>query len=286
MRNLLLIVVAAFGLTSAAVAAEDQGPTLPNPFFAFDNAGGTLDMLKDLGYAGQSGRIKLGADKHAQELEARGMKLFAIYGVFELTATELKVPADVPQIFSSLKGRDTIVWLGINGKAFKPSDPAGDAIAVPALQKLADLAAESNIRIALYPHIWFWNERVEDCVRLAKAVNRPNFGASFNLCHALAVGDEARVMELIDLAAPHLFLVSINGADAGGKLVKSEHSWVELVKPLGEGTYDVVPVLKKLRAIGYKGPIGFQGYQTKGDRLDVLTRTMNAWRQYSAAAAR
>jgi sugar phosphate isomerase/epimerase len=286
MRHLLILIVAALGLTAPATFAAEPAAGLPNPFFAFDNAGGTFDMLKDLGYAGQSGRIKLGADEHARELEARGMKLVAIYGVFELTKDELKVPADFPQILASLKGRDTIVWLGINGKAFKPSDTAGDAIAVPALRKMADLAAESGIRIALYPHIWFWNERTEDGVRLAKAVDRPNFGASFNLCHALALGDEGRVMELIDLAAPHLFLVSINGADAGGKLVKGEHGWVELVKPLGEGTYDVVPVLKKLRAVGYKGPIGFQGYQTKGDRLDVLTRTMNGWRKYSVAAAR
>ena len=40
--------------------------------------------------------------------------------------------------------------------------------------------------------------------------------------------------------------------------------------------------LKKLRTLGYVGPVGFQGYNIKGEPRDILARSMAAWRKFTA----
>ncbi len=70
---------------------------------------------------------------------------------------------------------------------------------------------------------------------------------------------------------PHLFVVSINGADTDGK------DWKTLIQTLDHGTFDMKGFLETLRDAGYTGPIGFQGYGIGGDANDNLKRTMAAW---------
>ena len=81
-------------------------------------------------------------------------------------------------------------------------------------------------------------------------------------------------------AAPHLFLVTINGADSGA----ARTSWDRLIRPLDEGSFDLIPLLKKLRALNYSGPIGLQGYGVKLPPKDNLARSMVAWQKLSLAA--
>jgi hypothetical protein len=79
---------------------------------------------------------------------------------------------------------------------------------------------------------------------------------------------------LIEEAAPHLFCVSINGADSGGG---------NAIQTLDKGSYDVRIVLQKLHAVGYKGPIGLQCYNIKGDPKTLLTGSMSAWKKLNAS---
>ena len=73
--------------------------------------------------------------------------------------------------------------------------------------------ATNGVRVALYPHTGFWVERVDDGTRLARAVDRPNLGTTFNLCHWLKV-DGQDLEKRLEEAGKHLFVVTINGADA------------------------------------------------------------------------
>ena len=50
--------------------------------------------------------------------------------------------------------------------------------------------------------------------------------------------------------------MSINGADRDA----AGTGWDRLIQPLGSGTYDMLPLLRKLAKLGYAGPIGLQGY--------------------------
>ena len=166
-----------------------------------------------------------------------------------------------------------MLWLFVLSKKHKPSDSAGDRRAVEILGEIAEMAAEANVRVALYPHTGFWVERVEDAVRVVKQVNRKNVGVTFNLCHWLMVDDEKNAESLIKSAMPHLFVVTINGADSGGK------NWKTLIQTLDRGTFNMRGFLKTLRDSGYTGPIGFQGYGIGGDAHDNLKRTMDTWRE-------
>lgn len=256
-----------------------------NPFFVFDNGirgenlttiDAQLDLVKEVGFDGLSwrtdepARVKQVFDGAKQ----RGLKLFVIYANLELKDGKCVYDKRVNEIIALCKGTDTMIWPNMTSKQFKNSDPAGDDIAVAGLRELADLCEANGLRIAIYPHVNMWVHRVEDAVRVAKKVNRKNVGVTFNLCHALLDKAEERVPKLIEEAAPHLFCVSINGADSGGG---------NAIQTLDKGSYDVRIVLQKLHAVGYKGPIGLQCYNIKGDPKTLLTGSMSAWKKLNAS---
>jgi sugar phosphate isomerase/epimerase len=264
-------------MMGAALAA--LGARAENPFFAMDT--GLRDdpsrtpaqqarLLREVGFAG----VGWSAAKIPEMLaacDAEGLKMFNVYIGVEAGPTNRTAPAHVMQAIQQLKGRDTALWLYVQNKGCKPSDPAGDADAVALLRDVADRAAAAGLKVSLYPHTFFWMERVQDAVRLAQKADRPNVGVTFNLCHCLKVGDEARIGELLELAKPHLTFVTLNGADREG-------DWSRLIQPLGQGAFDVGSVLRRLDELGYAGPVGLQHYGIKGDARERLGQSMAAWR--------
>jgi sugar phosphate isomerase/epimerase len=121
-----------------------------------------------------------------------------------------------------------------------------------------------------------WVHRVDDALRLVKKVDRKNVGLCFNLCHALSDGAEDRIPAIIEEIAPYLFVTTINGADSH----PARHG-SGAIQPLGKGSYDVRIVLRKLKAVGFQGPIGLQCFGMKGDPKTVLTGSIGAWRKLS-----
>ncbi len=262
-------------------------PAGPNPFFALDNAATDdkhktakeqVAMLKELGYDGISSRGGKGLAEMADELDKNGLRLFTVYLGVNIDSDQPAYGQELIDAIEVLKGRNAMLWLFVQSKKLRPSDPAGDEQAEQVIRKVADMAAESKVRIAIYPHYGFWVERVEDALRVAKRVNRKNVGVTFNLCHWLRVDQEKNMKSLMESAIPHLFVVSINGADSGGK------DWKTLIQTLDRGTFDVRNFLKTLADSGFTGPIGFQGYAIGGDAHDNLERTMNAWLELNKPA--
>jgi len=255
-------------------------PAGPLPFFAFDNAATDdkhktpkeqVALLKELGYDGISSRGGEVLAEMADEVDKSGLRLFPVYLGINIDPDQPAYGGELTDAIEILKGRNAMLWLFLRSKKYKPSDPDGDPHAVKIISEIAETAAKSKVRIALYPHTGFWLERVEDAIRIAEKVNRRDVGVTFNLCHWLRVDDEKNMESLIKTAMPHLFVVSINGADSGGK------DWKTLIQTLDRGTFDMRRFLKTLYDCGYTGPIGFQGYGIGGDARDNLTRTMNAW---------
>ena len=252
-----------------------------NPFFAMDNTLYNLQALetvKRLGYAGVSWRTgdTQTVATAVAGIQRQGLKLFAVYASpCTLTKTGLVWDAHPEETLKILEGTGAALWLPISSQDFPVRSPAGDAVAVPALQRLADQAARHGLSVAIYPHQGCWAERVQDAVRLAQKVDRKNLGVTFNLCHCLMAGDEAQIPELLTAAAPYLRLVTINGADRDA----ANTSWERLIRPLDNGTYEVGLVLKQLAARGYTGPIGLQGFGVRLPAGENLTRSMAAWRK-------
>jgi sugar phosphate isomerase/epimerase len=157
----------------------------------------------------------------------------------------------------------------------KPSDPSGDPRAVAIVRDMADQARLGGAQLVLYPHSGQWLETIEDAVRLARKVGRPNVGVMFNLCHFLRVSPDRDYRSRLQLALPLLWAVSINGADERD----DKPGWDRYIQPLGSGSFDMAAFLGTLRELGYRGPIGLQCYGIPGDAREHLARSMAAWRR-------
>ena len=257
-------------------------PAGPNPFFAMDTATKDdkhktakeqVEMVRELGYEGIGGRADKELGEMLEELDKNDLRMFAVYLGANIDADQTKYGPELKEAIELLKGSNSILWLFVQSKKLKPSTVDGDARAVAVIQEISDMAAEAGLRVALYPHAGFWLEKVEDAIRVAKKVDRRNVGVTFNLCHWLRTEDEKNMRSLIISAMPHLFVVSINGADSGGT------DWKQLIQTLDRGTFNIGRFLRMLKRAGYTGPIGFQGYGIGGDAHDNLKRTMEAWRK-------
>jgi sugar phosphate isomerase/epimerase len=261
----------------AALLPTAHAQKLTNPFFAFDNGTGRdqkvpieeqAELVKRTGYAGLGYTGALRIPEMLQALESRGLKMFSIYVAVRVDGDKPSYDAGLPEAIRQLKGHGTVIWLTVQG-----TSPEGEERAVRMVREVADMAAESGLRVVLYPHMGFYVGRIEDALRIRKLADRRNVGISFNLTHFLAVKDEPNLDQRLREAMPYLELVSINGAEHEG-------GWDRLILPLDRGEFDVFGFLKKLVAAGYKGPIGLQCYQVPGDTEDNLKRSMAAWRKF------
>ena len=282
--------VVTWAFVAVAVASLGQAAGKVSPFEGFfalchdthDARKRSLEqqaaLLSELGYDG-AGHLWLGkVDERLKTLDAHGLKLFQVYIRVNIAPSRKPYDPNLPQIIKQLKGRGTMLAVLVQGG--KPSDATQDVRAVAILRELADLAQPLGIRIALYPHTGDWLERTEDALRVARKVDRANVGVMFNLCHWLKTdGDETKLAPLLKAALPHLFAMTINGADAG---LGRRGGWDRLIQPLDSGTFDVHNLLKTLQGLGYTGPVGLQCYGLGGDARAHLARSIAAWRKLAA----
>jgi len=277
-----LLTTLALALSTAVLA------TAANPFFAMDNiARGGPDvapaLLRELGYDGFGGRVP--DETMLPAVTARGLKFFNAYHVLELNPAS---PAPNDQLRAwlvAMRGKDTALWLAINkvtrpdGKPYAPSATEADDYVIGQIRAIADVAKANGVRVALYPHTAFWLARVDDALRVAGKLDRPDIGVTFNLCHWLKVeGAEVDPVPVLRAALPRLMFVSISGADTGDTRAMG---WDRLIQPLDAGTYDLGAFVRTLKRVGYTGPVGFQGYNIKAEPRDVLARSIAAWRKFN-----
>ncbi|MGA2679054.1 MAG: family 16 glycoside hydrolase [Sedimentisphaerales bacterium] len=262
---------------------------LTNPFFAMDT--GTIDethksakdqveMLKELGYAGigywerNTAQGAAGLAEMSSELDKANLKIFGAYFTIKLEDPPEKCMALIENSIRALAGHNTTIWLAMTSDVHQKSSVNGDEQAVAIISRIADIANKNNISVALYPHENFWLEKVEDAVRLAEKSNRRNVGVIFNLYHWLKTDKPANLQTILEKASPYLLAVTINGTTEAGS-----------IETLDKGTYDVYSFLQSLRQVGFKGPIGLQGYGLGGNIRENLKHSMQAWRDFSQRLA-
>ena len=270
-------------LALASAAPATAGHSFDNPFFALcmdthDARERTLDqqarLLRELGYAG-AGHLWL---DHVAErlatLDSAGLKLFQIYIRIDL-GSQAAEPYDsrLTRVLPLLRGRNVQLAALVTGGA--PSEASLDGRAAAVVGEIAGKAAPFGVKLALYPHQKNWLETVQDGLRVAAKVGRPDVGVMFNLCHWLKVGSEAEMKPLLRAALPRLMAVTINGSDRGAEIKAGTGNWIQ---PLDSGTFDMYAFLQELRDLGYCGPIGLQCYGIRGDAAVHLMRSMVAWR--------
>lgn len=289
MRPLLIAILTLLGAGLPSIAADAKPAQKPFPFFPFcidwhDAKKRSLEqqaeMLKELGYDGV-GHIWLdNVAERLKTLDAKGLKLFQITMNVDVAPGKTPYDARFKDVMPLLKGRNVQFCLLLNG--MKPSDPSVDDHAVKILREMSDIAEPAGAQLLLYPHTGSWVEKIEDSIRVAAKVSRPNVGVMFNLCHWLRVSKDRDYQPLLVNAIPRLWAVSINGADENDP----KPGWDHYIQPLGRGSFDVYGLLKNLKELGYTGPIGLQCFGIGGDAREHLAESMKTWREYSERLVR
>jgi sugar phosphate isomerase/epimerase len=268
-------ILSTIALSGVLLGALSTFAAVPE-FFVLDNGVGRgswkpdrqAQTLKQLGYDGIGYNYTKPADLAAWQkaFNAQGLKIYSLY-VYTFIDKPQHYDPTFKEAIKMLKGTDTVIWMTLRETAKKGDY---DAEAVKLVQEIADLAKESGVRVALYGHAGFYVATANDAVRIVKKANRPNVGASINLCHEFITGNGAALDETLKNAAPYLSLVTVNGVDVKNK---------KYILRLDQGDYDVAAWVRKLLAAGYKGPVGLQCFSVKGDTDENLKADIAAWRK-------
>jgi len=233
-------------------------------------------LIRKLGFDGMEIMGLDGIDRKLQALDQQKLQLFMVYIQIDIDK-ELPYDSRLHDFIKRVQNKGVTLALHIHSDQFAQSDSLGDGLCVPIIRDLADYANSYGVNIALYPHTRFWLEKVDDGLRLTKKINRRNVRAIFNLCHYLKVDEKDLLEEKLVKAIPYLAAVSINGCDEGNT---HEMEWDRLNQPLGNGTFNVLNVLRILKTNNYTGPIGLQCYNIPGEPADFLKISMETWKKY------
>lgn len=248
---------------------------LPNPFFAYEIGDGSPEqqaqLASEIGFDGMAFDDPKLVPERLKALESVHGQLFFLWISLDIGKARVAYDPDIEDAIRELRGHSTVIWLALAGKT-----PYAEEAALEATRHIADVAAESNLRVALYPHYGFYLSTLKDAMRIADETHRSNLGVTFNLCHELRSGIGSDLYSSLQLALPRLYGVTINGADRKAK------DWKGLIQPLDRGDYDVADLVRRLVVMGYRGPIGLQCWGIKENRRDHLARSMRVWNAMSS----
>jgi sugar phosphate isomerase/epimerase len=275
------------GIVASCVALANvevgfaSGIGLTNPIFAYEfgeiSPEQQAQFARAYGFAGTVFDHAKDMPTRLRAMDEAHLQLFYLWLSVDISKGQIQYEPGMEAAIEALQGRGTVVWVAIQGDA---SSAGAEERAMQVVERISDLAARSNLRVALYPHYGFYLARFRDVVRIAERARRSNVGVTFNLCHELRSGLDPEFRQLLDQAMPRLYAVTINGADRQGQ------DWNTLIQPLGRGDYDVTGLVGTMTRAGYQGPFGIQCYGLKGDPGVYLKESMAAWRVLSAHAAR
>jgi len=240
-----------------------------------------IGILAECGYGGAMLSLKDDPNRwnmlpaYLAALKEHNLRLTAIHMRFYIE--DGTYPQVIKDNLPLLKDTQVILIPSVGSrKKLDRKDPQAIEMAVKILREMSDDAEQYGLGgIAPYMHIGNWIETIDDNVRIAKAVDRRNVGAMFHLHHWQAVGnrDLETLRKDLSEAKPYLMIVVIQGTDQDN----ATH------KILGEGSFDMVPLVSILREIDYQGPLGTMGYTQRGDIPDKLKRAFQAWGKIKAA---
>jgi sugar phosphate isomerase/epimerase len=268
---------------SALPAADPPSPAAPPPFYAqacfyrpdarYPTLTDQIKLLAELGYDGYSHIGLDGLPEVLKAVDEHHLKLFHLFAFVSVDPqAKQKYDPRLPEAIRSLRGRQTVLTLILTGKP--PSTTQWDPHAVQIVRQIADMAAASNLRVALYPHQGNWLEGVQDGVRVAKKTDRKNVGVVFSEVHFFLCDEEKNLEATLEAARPFLLAVNINGTDGN-----ASKDLPRVLQPLDRGSFDNLKLLRLLRKQGYAGPIGFHGYMIAGDVRENLIRTREGWKK-------
>ena len=247
--------------------------------YAFD-AG--CEILKELGYDGTYLTLygEIGWEnlsKLPSVKERYGLEVARVWSILDVAGKkDNEGNRRVLEMLETLEGCDTVELAMMSSDAsLQSSDPKGDEPAVQQLQELLEVAESRGLTLCLYPHVFFWLERLDDALRLCRKVDHPNLGLVFCGYHWYAV-DGKNLEGGLEQAAP--FLKSANLCGCTMRDNPAPGTPPATVELLHEGALDNFYLLAMLKRVGYDGMVGLQGAHIGGDVYSKLERSLRTFR--------
>lgn len=246
---------------------------MTNWFYAYKSTPAEqIRILKQSGH--DSALLSLKADEerwkqlpaYLAAMREHGVRLAGIHTA--VVIEDGTYPKVVKDNLPLLKGSNALLVPSVASKTKKPqTDPETLQQAAKILREMSDDCVKYGLGgVAMYTHVDNWVETLDDALRVAVAADRRNVGTIFHLYHWQAKGGRDLAADL-RRARPYLLCVIIQGTDKD----RAVH------KVLGEGSFDLSPLVRTLREMGYHGPLGTMGYSQSGDIPAKLARSRQAW---------
>ena len=296
----VVLTACAWAVSSAAVSAEEPMKVglvqdlhwqrshfvMTNWFYKYkwSDPAAQIGTLAESGYDGVMLSLKDDPNRwkmlpaYLAALKKHNMRLTAIHARFYIE--DGTYPQVIKDNLPLLKDTRVVLIPSVGSrKKLDRKDPKAVEMAVKILREMSDDAKRYGLGgVVPYMHVGNWIETIDDNLRIAKAVDRRNVGVMFHLHHWQAVGnrDLETLREDLTKAKSYLMVVVIQGTDKD----KATH------KILGEGNFDMVPLVRTLREIDYQGPLGTMGYTQSGDIPAKLDSAYKAWEKIRASAQR
>jgi sugar phosphate isomerase/epimerase len=146
------------------------------------------------------------------------------------------------------------------------------------LGQILDIAASRELRIALYPHVDFWMETLEQATQIAQQHAHPQLSVVFCGYHWFAAQSELGskyLQAVLSQAAPLLSSANLCGSTTRMENRRRACS-IELI---GRGALDNFALLGMLQAVGLPGWIGLQGFGIGGDAFVNLRESIACLRE-------
>lgn len=274
----------AVALVLALAAHVGAQPALFVYDFALDASPAENVVTVDaLGYSGLVTRVRDPADVDKLADYALHVATLDDFALLAYVVYDFSDP-DSPDVW-----RDALPILAFTGAPLwvvvrkAPSDAAVRDL-------LADMARESEafgIRAVIYPH---WDTSIETAAEAAAhidAVGHPNLKNSLHTYHEIRGGNQYDLRDVVYDHADQIELVGIAGADedayAGPPTLFV--TWDDVIKPLDEGDFDLLPFLQALHDVRYDGPVILQTFDIT-EPPDHLERSLRKYAQYDAHVVR
>lgn len=284
----------AVALSLAAACAAQAPPRAPSPEARAPARGGAeawrlasfdftfetrapadqVALLAARGYHGVAvGRSDVAALRALRKVPAVADGSFQV--VTALRYEKLAQPlarAELEAVTDELAALGAFLWV-----MFDEGPATQDAI-VQRVRELADIAASRGVTLVLYPHAGTALLTAEQALDWLKAADRPNIKLSLHLCHELKARNHDRLSEVIARVAPHLAVVTLNGADRE----VPPKGWERTIRPLDRGDFDVRSAFfEPLARAGYRGPVVLHTFGLADPPEQHLERSMNVWRRWT-----
>lgn len=259
----LVVVILLGGTTCDAEARE--GIRYDWPLFIY-NFGGLdgysieeqVGILQHYGYDGMTISIEKAErlDQFNQYIAtAESFEDFKIYSAFyrfnydETTGFS----DDWKPVIDRLAKTDTDFWL-IFGKKREVFTPE---VIERQIREVVDYAAEKNVKVTLYPHSKDAIPTAEEALVYVEKINSPNLDLAVHTCHEIRAGNADRIEDVLEKVKDRLGYVTIAGSDNIPNLTNGSEWEYSTLKPLYRGNFEMMRVLKTLKALNYEGSIGF-----------------------------